>query len=96
MLLHVECPACLVTFLTPKCSVAVAGVSLTTVDVPSTSFTVAIVPYTYKMTTLHTKAIGSPVNLEADTIARYVVRYLSQSSSSRPDLSAEFLERAGF
>lgn len=95
-LLDVEFPSELGPFLAPKGSVAVDGISLTTVDVSSTSFTVAIVPYTYKMTTLHTKAIGSPVNLEADTIARYVVRYLSQSSSSRPDLSAEFLERAGF
>lgn len=93
--LEVECPESIRAFVAPKGSVSIDGISLTPVDVTADSFTVAIIPHTYEKTTLCDKRKGSPVNLEADMIARYVVRYLSQAASGG-GLDLDFLRRAGF
>jgi riboflavin synthase len=41
------------------------------------------VPHTMQVTTLGSLAVGAPVNLEADMIARYVERLLAASQSAR-------------
>lgn len=93
--LEVAYPENLRPYLAPKGSVSVDGISLTTVDVSGSSFTVALIPHTYEVTSLKNKKAGSPVNLEVDAIARYVVSFLSQRfSGSKVDL--ELLKRAGF
>ena len=45
-------------------------------------FAVAIVPHTMQVTTFGTLAVGDPVNLEADMIARYVERLLAASAAT--------------
>lgn len=57
-----------------KGSITVNGVSLTVVDSKKNSFSVAIIPYTYKHTTFHDLAEGDSVNLEFDVIGKYVKR----------------------
>lgn len=52
--------------MAPKGSVALDGVSLTTVDVHENSFTVSFMPYTLQHTTFGTKKVGDMVNLETD------------------------------
>lgn len=42
-------------------------------------FTVALIPHTMEVTTLGSLAPGSPVNIETDVIARYVVRLVGES-----------------
>ena len=64
------------SYLVPKGSVTVQGVSLTVVDVDGDRFTVAVIPHTLAVTTLARLAPGAPVNLEADIIAKYVERML--------------------
>ncbi|MGH2366860.1 MAG: riboflavin synthase [Chloroflexota bacterium] len=66
-------PAEIMRYVVPKGSVAVDGVSLTVVDVEGDRFTVALIPHTQSMTLLCEKLVGSPVNLEADILAKYVV-----------------------
>jgi riboflavin synthase len=61
----------------PKGSIAVDGVSLTVVDVRADGFSVALIPHTLAATTLGTLAVGDPVNLETDLIAKYVARLLA-------------------
>lgn len=64
----------------PKGSIAVDGVSLTVVDVErgaAPSFTVAVIPTTLARTTLGTRDVGDPVNLEVDVLARYVAAALA-------------------
>ena len=64
-------------YLIEKGSVTVAGVSLTVAELHDDGFAVAIVPHTLQVTTFGTLAVGDPVNLEADMIARYVERLLA-------------------
>ena len=62
----------------PKGSITVNGISLTVVDSNPDRFSVAIIPYTWKHTNLHTLLEGDRVNLEFDVIGKYVARLLSQ------------------
>ena len=62
----------------PKGSITVNGISLTVVDSTPDGFSVAIIPYTWEHTNLHTLREGDRVNLEFDVIGKYVARLLSQ------------------
>jgi riboflavin synthase len=70
-------------YLIEKGSVTVAGVSLTVAELYDDGFAVAIVPHTLQVTTFGTLAVGDPVNLEADMIARYVERLLAATPAPR-------------
>jgi riboflavin synthase len=69
-------PAELARYLVDKGSVTVDGISLTVVEAAADSFTVALIPTTLARTTLGRTAVGEPVNLEVDVIAKYVERAL--------------------
>ncbi len=62
----------LLRFMVPKGSVALDGVSLTIVEVGRTTFQVALIPHTLKVTTLASLEVGSEVNVEVDVVAKYV------------------------
>ena len=74
---EVELPAELARYLVPKGSVTVDGISLTVVEVETTSFTVSLIPETLARTTLGFKEVGDPVNLEVDVVAKYVESMLA-------------------
>ncbi len=57
-----------------KGSITVNGVSLTVVNSNRSSFSVAIIPYTYEHTNFKDFHIGTRVNLEFDVIGKYVSR----------------------
>ena len=57
-----------------KGSITVNGISLTCFDVTNNSFTVAIIPYTFKHTNMHQLEEGHSVNIEFDIIGKYVQR----------------------
>ncbi|MDQ3050783.1 MAG: riboflavin synthase [Bacteroidota bacterium] len=61
----------------PKGSICVNGVSLTVVDSGITTFSVAIIPFTYDHTNFKNITMGSVVNLEFDVIGKYVAKYLA-------------------
>ncbi|WP_036380764.1 riboflavin synthase [Muricauda sp. MAR_2010_75] len=63
-----------------KGSITVDGVSLTVVDSKKDSFSVAIIPYTYKHTRFHTYKVGTVVNLEFDVVGKYVARLMELRS----------------
>lgn len=67
-------PDALARFIAPKGSVAVDGVSLTVNEVQGAIFGVNIIPHTAGVTSFGTLAVGDPVNIEIDTVARYVAR----------------------
>lgn len=67
-------PPALARYVAPKGSVAVDGVSLTVNEVDGESFGVNVIPHTHDATTFGTLAAGDAVNLEVDTVARYVAR----------------------
>mgnify|MGYP003664908357 CR=1 FL=1 len=59
-----------------KGSITIDGTSLTVVDSQKSSFSVAIIPYTYEHTRFGSYTIGTRVNLEFDVIGKYVSRLL--------------------
>ena len=63
--------------LVPKGSVAVDGISLTLVEVGRDLFTVQIIPFTLRNTTLAEKRVGEKVNLEMDLMAKHLKRLLA-------------------
>ncbi|GAA4793243.1 riboflavin synthase [Olivibacter ginsenosidimutans] len=63
-----------------KGSIAVNGISLTVVNSGADHFSVAIIPYTYEHTSLHTVNVGSHVNLEFDIIGKYVAKLVALRS----------------
>lgn len=67
-------PAPLPRFIAAKGSVAVNGISLTVNEVEGSTFGVNIIPHTLSNTDLGGLQPGSPVNIEIDTLARYVAR----------------------
>jgi riboflavin synthase len=67
-------PGPLARFIAPKGSVAVDGVSLTVNLVQGAEFEVNIIPHTAAVTSFGGLAQGDPVNIEIDTVARYVAR----------------------
>jgi riboflavin synthase len=69
-------PAELARYVVEKGSITVDGVSLTVMAVTDDTFSVGMIPATSKHTVLGSKAIGEPVNLEVDVIAKYVEKML--------------------
>ncbi|NUB43928.1 riboflavin synthase [Fertoebacter nigrum] len=67
-------PHALAGFIAPKGSVALNGTSLTVNEVDGTDFGINFIPHTQKVTTWGAVALGDAVNLEVDTMARYVAR----------------------
>lgn len=67
-------PHALAGFIAPKGSVALNGTSLTVNAVDGTDFGINFIPHTQQATTWGTVAEGDAVNLEIDTMARYVAR----------------------
>jgi riboflavin synthase len=71
-LLEVAPPPDLLRYVVEKGSIAVDGVSLTVAARLPDAFTVALIPHTMAVTTLGPQAVGRPVNLEVDVVAKYV------------------------
>ena len=61
-----------------KGSVAVEGISLTIANLTDDYFEIAIIPKTFEVTNFSQLKPGDAVNLEADVIAKYVERILSE------------------
>lgn len=59
-----------------KGSICVNGVSLTVLESKNNSFSVAIIPYTFKHTNLYTIKVGSVVNLEFDILGKYIAKMI--------------------
>ncbi len=67
-------PGDLARFIAPKGSVALNGTSLTVNDVDGRDFGINFIPHTKEATTWGAVQVGDRVNLEIDTLARYVAR----------------------
>ncbi len=67
-------PQSFAKFIAPKGSVALNGTSLTVNAVDGGDFGVNIIPHTKAVTTWGQTRVGDWINLEVDTMARYVAR----------------------
>ena len=75
---RIEAPAALARYIAPKGSVALDGVSLTVNRVDGPVFDINVIQHTRQHTDFGTLAAGGRLNLEVDTIARYVARLLDK------------------
>ncbi len=98
-----QIPRALLDYVVPKGSIAIDGISLTVAQIKGESIAAAVVPHTEASTTLREKAIGAPVNVEVDMMAKYVKRFVdiyayrgesSEDSSKRGlgDMLRDFAE----
>jgi len=67
-------PTALAKFIAPKGSVALNGTSLTVNDVDRAEFGINFIPHTKAVTNWGEARVGAQINLEIDTLARYVAR----------------------
>ena len=67
-------PSDLARFIAPKGSVALNGTSLTVNEVEGDEFGVNLISHTKEVTNWGQAKVGDRVNLEIDTLARYVAR----------------------
>ena len=72
-------PEALARFIAPKGSVALNGTSLTVNEVDGREFGINFIPHTKEVTTWGRVAVGDRINLEIDTLARYVARLAEMS-----------------
>jgi riboflavin synthase len=77
-------PPGLSRFVAAKGSVAIDGVSLTVNEVDGDVFGVNIIPHTAAVTTFSTLQPGGRVNIEIDTLARYVARLVAADPGAVP------------
>ncbi len=78
--MRVDLPASLSRYVVEKGSITVNGVSLTVSGLGDDWFEVSLIPTTRELTTLGSAAIGDPVNLEVDIIAKYVERLMGPAA----------------
>jgi riboflavin synthase len=90
---RISAPIPLMRYIVSKGFIAVDGVSLTVVDCDDFSFSVSLVDFTRKHSTLGIIRPGDAVNLEVDIIAKYVEK-LQKSHNS--EVTLDFLEEHGF
>jgi riboflavin synthase len=75
---RVSLPSLLARYVVEKGSIAVDGVSLTVSAVTPDWFEVSLIPTTLAATTLGIVAVGDPVNLEVDVLAKYTEKLLGK------------------
>ena len=73
-----EAPEAFAKYIAPKGSVSLDGVSLTVNEVRGNRFGVNIISHTQGATTFGGRKVGDRINMEIDTIARYVARILGK------------------
>jgi riboflavin synthase len=79
-----------------KGSVAVDGISLTIAAMDDKGFEVAIIPETFKNTTLGKIKVGEDVNIEIDLIVKVIQKQLSNMFPAKEGLTLEKLKQLGF
>jgi riboflavin synthase len=75
--MQIDVPKELARYIAKKGSITIDGVSLTVNEVGPTNFAVNLIPHTLDVTVMNRYAVGTRVNLEVDTIARYLERLMA-------------------
>ena len=89
-------------YISLKGSICVNGISLTIADQKNNGeiFSIAIIPHTWENTNLKFLNVGQKVNLEADTLIKYVERLLlsgeNKTSTSSEIINSNWLKDNGW
>ncbi len=99
IVLTLEASESIMRYIVMKGSVALDGTSLTVAHVDEGCFKVSLIPLTAGVTTLGSRRVGDRVNIECDTIGKYIEKLLNGNrSGSKPEreISLDFLRENGF
>jgi len=86
-------------YIAMKGSITVDGISLTVAGLGDDWFEVAVIPHTWRETTLASLKDGDPVNLETDVLAKYVERLMEPNDkavAATSNLTIEYLTERGY
>jgi riboflavin synthase len=85
-------------YIAMKGSITVDGISLTVAGLGRDWFEVAIIPHTWRETTLADLKSGERVNIEVDVLAKYVERLLEHGveREGAHELTVEYLTERGY
>jgi len=93
----VRVPPELARYVAMKGSIALDGISLTVAGWRDGIVDAAIIPYTWEHTNIRDLALGDPVNIECDVLAKYVERLLAaRDDAPASKLMVEKLVEQGF
>lgn len=92
---RIAAPPEIMRLVLPKGSIAIEGISLTVVDVDDETFSVWLIPHTFRNTTFRERRAGESVNLEVDILGKYVDRLLGLHMEDLGVTAAKLAE-AGF
>ena len=65
-------------YIVNKGSICINGISLTVVNCVDDTFSVAIIPYTFEHTNLHTVKPATTVNIEYDIVGKYIAKMMGK------------------
>ncbi len=82
-------------YIVRKGFIAVDGISLTIAENDERSFSVTMIPETFKKTIFHTRKVGDIINIEIDVFAKYVEKILKKSNEKK-DITIDLLKENGF
>jgi len=91
-----EVPDRLSKYIVEKGSLAVDGISLTVNRCVRNQFHVNMIPHTAQKTTLGSKRVSDPVNIETDIIGKYVERLMQHRGDAGPGVDWKLLSEKGF
>jgi riboflavin synthase len=98
----VRVPADLASYIVPKGSITIDGISLTVArsitSKRESTVDIAVIPYTYEQTNIADRSPGDAVNLETDILGKYIELHLNrrQTAYSPSELRVADLVRNGF
>ncbi|OGS21492.1 MAG: riboflavin synthase subunit alpha [Elusimicrobia bacterium RIFOXYA2_FULL_39_19] len=82
-------------YMVSKGSVAIDGISLTIAGLSDNlSFTVSVIPFTLKNTTLSFKIVSDTVNIETDILAKYAQKNVQINNQDK--ITYDLLKKSGF
>jgi len=94
--LRVELPERLHRYVVEKGSIAFAGISLTVAAWERGVVDVAVIPITWRDTSMHDWRVGDSVHIEVDILAKYVEAQVKAWSPKGAGVTMEALGKAGF
>jgi riboflavin synthase len=74
---EVRVPVDFASYVVPKGSITIDGISLTVARWTDNVAAVAVIPYTYEHTNIRDRKTGDAVNLEGDILGKYIERHLA-------------------
>jgi riboflavin synthase len=79
---EVRVPADFASYVVPKGSITIDGISLTVARWSGNVAAIAVIPYTYEHTNIRDRETGDAVNLEGDVLGKYVERHLAARAAA--------------